>query len=142
MKTRVLKPAEVQARWWLVDAAEQPVGRLAAKLAPILIGKHRPDYTPHVACGDFVVVINADRVRFTGRKWTDKTYARYTGYPSGLRTLTAEQLRRKRPASIIELAVRRMLPKNKLGYRMFRRLKVYAGPEHPHQAQQPVTLEL
>lgn len=142
MKTSVLKPREVTARWWVVDASDQVVGRLAAKLAPILIGKHRADFTPHVACGDFVIVVNAAKVKFTGKKWQDKTYARFSGYPSGLRTLTAAQLREKRPEAIIEHAVRRMLPKTKLGYRMLQQLKVYAGPEHPHQAQQPVRLEV
>lgn len=141
MKTLVLKQSEVQAKWWVVDAAEQGLGRMANKISMILMGKHRPDYTPHVACGDFVVVINAEKVALTGNKWRDKQYDRYSGYPSGRTVLTAEELRERRPEAIIELAVRRMLPKNKLARRMFQQLKVYAGPEHPHQAQQPQVLK-
>ena len=142
MKTFVLKPAEVQPQWWIVDGADQVVGRLAAKLAPILMGKHRPEYTPHVACGDFVIVVNAQKLKFTGRKWQDKIYDRYTGYPGGRKTLTAAQLRDKRPEKILELAVRRMLPKNKLASQMLAKLKIYAGPDHPHGAQQPEQTEL
>ena len=142
MKTLVLKPAEVQPQWWVVDGEGLVVGRLAAKLAPILMGKHRPDYTPHVASGDFVIVVNADKLAFTGKKWTDKTYDRYTGYPSGRRVINAETLRDKNPEKIIQLAVRRMLPKNKLASVMLKRLKAYAGPDHPHQAQQPRPLKL
>lgn len=142
MKTTVLKPGEVVRQWWLIDATDQPVGRLAARLAPMLVGKHRPDYTPHVACGDFLVVINAEKVRFTGKKWSKKTYSRYTGYPSGLHTLTADELREKRPDAILRLAVQRMLPKNKLGHRVMNQLKLYVGPYHPHQAQQPKKFEL
>jgi large subunit ribosomal protein L13 len=137
MKTFVLKPAEVKPDWLLVDATDLVVGRLAAKLAPMLIGKHRPQYTPHVACGDFVVIVNAEKVRFTGTKWQAKTYNKYTGYPSGRKVVTAEEMREKSPETIIKLAVRRMLPKNKLASRMLSQLKIYAGPEHPHQAQNP-----
>jgi large subunit ribosomal protein L13 len=137
MKTFILKPAEVKPEWLLVDATDLVVGRLAAKLAPVLIGKHRPQYTPHVACGDFVVIVNAEKVRFTGAKWQAKTYNKYTGYPSGRKVVTAEEMRAKSPETIIKLAVRRMLPKNKLGAKMLSQLKVYAGPEHPHQAQNP-----
>ena len=137
MKTFVLKPADVKPEWHLVDATELVVGRLAAKLAPMLIGKHKPQYTPHVACGDFVVIVNAEKVKFTGTKWTSKTYDKYTGYPSGRKVITAEDLRAKSPETIIKLAVRRMLPKNKLGVKMLSQLKIYAGPEHPHQAQNP-----
>jgi large subunit ribosomal protein L13 len=137
MKTFVLKPADVKPEWHLVDATELVVGRLAAKLAPMLIGKHKPQYTPHVACGDFVVIVNAEKVKFTGTKWSSKTYDKYTGYPSGRKVVTAEELRAKSPETIIKLAVRRMLPKNKLGVKMLSQLKIYAGPEHPHQAQNP-----
>ena len=142
MKTFVLKPAEVKPEWVLVDAADLIVGRLAAQIATMLMGKHRPTYTPHVACGDFVVVVNASQLRFTGRKMTDKIYDKYTGYPSGRKTITAEALLAKSPETVLKLAVRRMLPKNKLAYRMITQLKVYEGAEHPHQAQQPRTLAL
>jgi len=142
MKTFVLKPADVKPEWLLVDAEDLVVGRLAAKVAPILIGKHRPQYTPHVACGDFVVVVNAEKVRFTGTKWQNKTYNKYTGYPSGRKVLTAEEMRDKSPETIIKLAVRRMLPKNKLGAKILTQLKVYAGAEHPHQAQNPKKLNI
>ena len=137
MKTFVLKPADFKPEWHLVDAQDLVVGRLAAKLAPMLIGKHKPQYTPHVACGDFVVIVNAEKVKFTGTKWQNKTYDKYTGYPSGRKVITAEDLLAKSPETIIKLAVRRMLPKNKLGEKMLSQLKVYAGPEHPHQAQNP-----
>jgi large subunit ribosomal protein L13 len=137
MKTFVLKPADMKPEWLLVDAEDLVVGRLAAKIAPMLIGKHRPQYTPHVACGDFIVVVNAEKIRFTGTKWQNKTYDKYTGYPSGRKVLTAEEMRAKSPETIIKLAVRRMLPKNKLGSKMLMQLKVYAGPDHPHQAQNP-----
>jgi large subunit ribosomal protein L13 len=142
MKTFVLKPADVKPDWLLVDAADQVVGRLAAKIAPILIGKHRPDFTPHVACGDFVVVVNVEKIRFTGDKWNQKTYDRYTGYPSGRKVLTATELREKAPETILRLAVRRMLPKTRLGYQMLSRLKIFAGAEHTHQAQQPRKIEI
>jgi large subunit ribosomal protein L13 len=141
MKTITLKPADVNPQWWVIDATDWKVGRLAAKLAPILMGKHRPDYTPHVACGDFVVVTNADKIQFSGTKWQVKEYDRYTGYPGGRRVLTAEQLHEKNPTKILELAVRRMLPKNKLASRMLKQLKIYAGPAHEHQAQQPKELK-
>jgi len=137
MKTFILKPADVKPEWLLIDAEDLVVGRLAAQVAPVLIGKHRPQYTPHVACGDFVVVVNAEKVRFTGTKWANKTYNKYTGYPSGRKVVTAEEMRAKSPETIIKLAVRRMLPKNKLATRMLSQLKIYAGPEHPHQAQNP-----
>ena len=142
MKTFVLKPADFKPEWLLVDAEDLVVGRLAAKIAPMLIGKHRPQYTPHVACGDFIVIVNAEKVRFTGTKWQNKTYDKYTGYPSGRKVLTAEEMRAKSPETIIKLAVRRMLPKNKLGSKMLSQLKVYAGTEHPHQAQNPKKLDV
>lgn len=142
MKTIMLKPADVKPQWWVVDATDVVVGRLAAKIAPILMGKHRPDYTPHVASGDFVVVTNVEKLKFTGTKWQTKVYDRYTGYPGGRRTLTATQLRDKNPAKILELAIRRMLPKNKLANKMIKQVKIYAGPAHEHQAQQPKELKL
>jgi large subunit ribosomal protein L13 len=125
-----------------VDATNKTVGRLAAQIARILMGKHRPIYTPHVDTGDFIVVINAEKVRFTGTKWKTKIYKRYTGYPGGLWHEPAEQLRDRKPTEILKLAVRRMLPKNKLSYHMISKLKLYAGPNHPHQAQNPQPLEI
>lgn len=142
MKTYTAKPGEIQAQWHLVDATDKPVGRLAAKLATILMGKHRPTYTPHVDTGDFVVVINAEKVRFTGNKWQTKEYKRYSGYPGGLKLEKAEHLRDRRPTVILHLAVKRMLPKNKLANKMIRKLKLFAGPDHPHQAQNPKPLEM
>jgi large subunit ribosomal protein L13 len=141
MKTFMAKPGEVEQRWWLVDASDRRVGRLASELAMILMGKHRPTYTPHVDTGDHVVVINAEKVEFSGKKWEQKVYRWYTGY-MGLRTETAGHRRERRPELIIEEAVRRMLPKNRLGRAMLDKLKVYAGPEHPHQAQQPEPMQL
>ena len=135
-KTYMAKPGEVEQRWWLVDAEGKRVGRLASELAMILMGKHRPTYTPHVDTGGYVVVINAEKVEFGGKKWQQKEYRWYTGY-TGLRTETAENRRERRPTLILEDAVRRMLPKNKLGRVMLSKLKVYAGSDHPHLAQQP-----
>ncbi len=135
-KTYMAKPGEVEQRWWLVDAAGKRVGRLASDLAMILMGKHRPTYTPHIDTGDYVVVINAEKVEFGGKKWEQKEYRWYTGY-TGLKTETAESRRERRPELILEEAVRRMLPKTKLGRVMLSKLKVYAGTEHPHLAQQP-----
>ncbi len=142
MKTYMAKPGEVAAKWYAVDAAGQVLGRLAARIAPILMGKHRPEYTPHVDTGEYVIIVNAEKVVLTGRKSAQKAYDRYSGYPGGRKVISAEKLRRKHPERIIEEAVRRMLPKTRLGRAMFRKLKVYAGPEHPHQAQQPVELKL
>lgn len=142
MKTYMAKPAEVVHEWHLVDGTNKTVGRLAARIARILMGKHRPTYTPHVDCGDFVIVVNADKVQFTGTKWKSKEYKRYTGYPGGLWHESAISLRDRKPTEILKLAVRRMLPKNKLSYKMLSKLKLYAGPEHPHQAQNPKPLEL
>ena len=140
-KTYMARPGEVEPKWWLVDAQDKVVGRLASEIAVILMGKHRPTYTPHVDTGDFVVVINAEKVVFTGRKWEQKQYTWYTGYP-GLRSETAAERMAKQPEKILSEAVRRMLPKNKLGTRMLKKLKIYAGDQHPHQAQQPEPTEL
>ncbi len=136
MKTYMAKPGEVQQQWWLFDAEDQVVGRLASKIATILMGKHRPAYTPHVDTGDFVVVLNAEKVVLSGKKWEQKKYTWYTGWP-GLRSETAETRRKKDPTLILSEAVRRMLPKNKLGRKMLGKLKVYVGTDHPHQAQDP-----
>ena len=141
MKTFMAKPGEVQQQWWLVDADDKMVGRLATEIAMLLMGKHRPTYTPHVDTGDYVVVINAEKVEFSGKKWQQKLYRWYTGY-NGLRSETAEHRRNRRPELILHEAVRRMLPKTRLGRVMLDKLKIYSGSEHPHQAQQPEPLEL
>ena len=142
MKTYVAKPSDVVHQWHLVDGTNKTVGRLAAQISRILMGKHRPTYTPHVDTGDFVIVINAEKVRLTGTKWKTKMYKRYTGYPGGLWEEKAEDLRDRKPTEILKLAVRRMMPKNKLSYKMISKLKLYAGPNHPHQAQNPQPLEI
>jgi large subunit ribosomal protein L13 len=134
------KPGEVKRNWYVVDAKNAVVGRLASKIAVILMGKHRPTYTPHVDTGDFVIVTNVEQIEFTGKKWKEKTYARYSGYP-GLKVETAESLRKRLPERVLREAVRRMLPKNKLGRHMLAKLKIYTGADHPHQAQQPEVME-
>lgn len=139
-KTWVAKPGEVKQKWFIVDGTDQIVGRLASDIAMVLMGKHRPQYTEHVDTGDFVVVVNVEKVRFTGRKWQQKTYTWYTGY-TGLRTETAATRLERHPEQILREAVRRMLPKNKLGVAMLTKLKTYVGPDHPHQAQNPQPLE-
>lgn len=140
-KTYLAKPGELEPKWWLVDATDKVVGRLASDIAMVLMGKHRPTYTPHVDTGDFVVIVNAEKVAFTGTKWQNKEYRWYTGY-HGLQIESPEKRRERRPELIISEAVRRMLPKSKLGVKMLEKLKVYAGPEHPHQAQQPEPKEM
>ncbi len=139
-RTYVAKPGEIEKKWFVVDGTDQIVGRLASEIAMILMGKHRPAYTPHVDTGDFVIVTNAEKVVFTGRKWEQKRYTWYTGYP-GQRSETAASRLERRPEQIIREAVRRMLPKNKLGPHMLSKLKVYTGADHPHQAQSPEPLE-
>ena len=140
MTTYMAKKGEVPRGWHVVDAEGQVVGRLANKVATILMGKHRPQYTPHVDTGEFVVVVNAEKARLTGRKLDGKIYHRFTGYPGGLRKTTAREMLATKPEDVVYLAVRRMLPKTKLGKRMVRKLKVYAGPDHPHAAQSPAPL--
>ena len=142
MKTYMAKPGEVAAVWHLVDAEDKILGRMATKVAMILMGKHRPEYTPHVSTGDFVIIVNAEKVRMTGNKWSAKQYDWFTGYPGGYKSLSAEEMREKHPDKIVFDAIRRMLPKNKIGREMLTKLKVYAGTEHPHQAQKPVKIEL
>jgi len=132
----------VQKEWYIVDAENEVLGRLASRVASILRGKHKPDFTPHVDCGDHVIVINADKVKLTGDKMNQKTYVRHTGYPSGQRTETIEHLMKKKPGAVVEKAVKGMLPKNRLGSEMFRNLHVYAEDTHPHEAQQPKKLDL
>ena len=143
MKTYMAKKGELQAGWRLVDATDRIVGRLAARLATVLQGKHRPEYTPNVDTGDFVVVVNARKIRMTGaNKPTERLYKRYSGYPSGQKVTTAEEMLQKHPERVLKEAVRRMLPKTKLGRAMFKKLKVFSGPDHTHQAQQPQPLDL
>jgi large subunit ribosomal protein L13 len=138
VSTTIAKKGQVPQKWYLIDAADQVVGRLAVQIATILRGKHRPDYTPHVDTGDFVVVINAEKVRFTGKKWDTQTYAHYSHHPGGLRVVGAKELLARKPGEIITQAVKRMVPRTKLGRAQMTKLKVYAGNSHPHQAQQPV----
>jgi large subunit ribosomal protein L13 len=141
-KTYVTRNKDVQREWYVVDAAGQTLGRLAAQVARILRGKHKPTYSPSVDTGDFVIVVNAEKIHVTGRKLDQKIYYRYSGYPGGLKEITLRNLLQRHPARVIEHAVRGMLPKNRLGRQMFKKLKVYAGPDHPHAAQQPKQLEL
>ena len=141
-KTIAANKSTADKLWVLVDAKSQTLGRLASKVAILLRGKHKPNFTPHVDCGDNVVVVNASKVNLTGKKWEDKTYIRYTGYPGGQRTLTANQLFDKNPSTIIEKSVKGMLPKNKLGAALFRNLHVYNNTNHNHEAQKPASINL
>ena len=141
-KTIATNKSTANKLWVLIDAEGQTLGRLASKVAILLRGKHKPNFTPHVDCGDNVVVINASKVNLTGKKWEDKTYIRYTGYPGGQRTLTAKQLFDKNPSTIIEKSVKGMLPKNKLGAALFRNLHVYNNTNHDQEAQKPVSINL
>ena len=144
MKTTFLRKEDManNRRWYHVDASGKVLGRLAARIAVALMGKDRPDYTPHVDTGAYVVVTNAEKVRLTGKKWQQKVYRHYSGYPGGLKERKAAELRQKRPQAIIYEAVRRMLPKNRLGRKMLKKLRVYAGPEHPHTYHKPEELEV
>jgi len=142
MKTYMLKPTDVERKWWLLDATDQPLGRLASKIAVLLMGKRKRTYTPHVDGGDFVVVVNAEKVRLTGRKLFQKKYYHHSGYPGGLRVRMAREILAKHPERLVYYAVKRMLPKNILGRHMLKRLKVYSGPEHPHRAQGPEPIDL
>ncbi|RMF17591.1 MAG: 50S ribosomal protein L13 [Gammaproteobacteria bacterium] len=142
MKTISAKPETVKRDWYVVDATDKTLGRLSTEIARRLRGKHKPEFTPHVDTGDYIVVINAEKVRVTGRKAQDKKYYRHTGYPGGLREMSFEKLIEHKPERVIELAVKGMLPRNPLGRAMLRKLKVYAGAEHPHAAQQPIELKL
>jgi large subunit ribosomal protein L13 len=142
MKTFIAKEHEVEKKWYLVDAEEKILGRLATQIAVRLRGKHKPIFTPHADTGDFIVVVNAEKVALTGQKWDKKLYHRHSGYQGGLKTTTARKMLEKKPEEILRMAVKRMLPKNSLGRRQLKKLKVYAGPEHPHKAQQPEKLEI
>lgn len=141
-KTISVSAHNVQKDWYVIDATDAVLGRLASQVAKILRGKHKPSYTPHVDCGDNVIVINAEKVRMTGKKMTDKTYVRHTGYPGGQRFATPADYLVKKPTFVIEHAVKGMLPKNRLGAVILKNLKVYAGAEHPHEAQTPKTIKL
>lgn len=141
MKTITAKPTEIERKWYLVDASGCVLGRLASFLATRLRGKHKPLYTPHVDTGDHIIVINADRIALTGKKWDEKLYYRHSGYIGGLKSITAKELLKKRPEDLVMHAVRGMLPKNRLGRKMLKKLKVYAGSEHPHVAQRPEILQ-
>jgi large subunit ribosomal protein L13 len=142
MKTFSAKPAEVKRDWYLVDAEGKTLGRLASEVARRLRGKHKPEYTPHVDTGDYIVIINAEKVRVTGNKEKDKMYYKHTGYIGNMKSISFDKLIQKKPEQVIELAVKGMLPKNPLGRAMYRKMKVYAGSEHQHEAQQPQPLEI
>ena len=142
MKTYTVKPGDIKRQWRLVDAEGKTLGRLASRIAAILKGKHKPIYTPHADVGDYVIVINADKIHVTGRKMLQKMYHRHSGYPGGLKSINLRDLLQRHPTRAVEYAVKGMLPKNRLGRRMFKKLKVYAGSDHPHQAQKPQVLEL
>lgn len=141
MKTFSAKPHQIERKWFVVDAQGRTLGRLATQVATVLRGKHKPIYTPHVDCGDYVIVVNADKIHVTGQKLDDKIYYRHSNYPGGLKQVTLRRQLQTHPERVIEAAVRGMLPKNRLGRKMFKKLKVYAGPDHPHQAQQPESLD-
>ena len=136
-KTWTPKTDEIERQWWVIDAKDQTLGRVATQIATLLKGKHKPEFAQHMDVGDFVIVINCDRIHVTGRRLDQKVYYRHTGYPGGLRSLTLREQLAKKPEAVIESAVRGMLPKNSLGRQMFRKMKVYAGPDHPHRAQKP-----
>ena len=140
--TQSARPADVERSWFVVDASDQVLGRLATRIAMVLRGKHKPIFTPHVDTGDFVVVVNAEKVRLTGRKMDQKVYRRYTGWAGGLKETPVREMLARKPAEVVRLAVRRMLPKTTLGRNMLKKLKIYAGPEHRHEAQRPQPLDI
>jgi large subunit ribosomal protein L13 len=141
VKTYVATPSTRERQWLLVDAADKTLGRLATQIADALRGKRKPEYTPHIDTGDFVVVVNAERIKVTGNKRQDKLYHRHSGYPGGLRSRTFQEMLDRRPEEVVRLAVKGMLPRNRLGRQQLRKLKIYAGPDHPHEAQQPKPFE-
>lgn len=142
MRTFTAKTAEIEREWYVIDAEGQTLGRLASRIAPIIKGKHKPIYTPHLDCGDYVIIINADKVRVTGQKMEQKFYYRHSGYPGGIKSISLRDQLARYPERVLQSAIKGMLPKNKLGRRMIKKLKVYAGDSHPHEAQQPKPLEL
>jgi large subunit ribosomal protein L13 len=141
-KTHVTKPADVERQWFIVDAEGQTLGRLASEIAKIIKGKHKPTYSPSVDCGDYVIVINAEKIKVTGRRLDQKKYYRHSGYPGGLTTITLREQLKRHPTRVLESAVTGMLPKNSMGRNMAKKLKLYAGTDHPHQGQQPTILDL
>jgi large subunit ribosomal protein L13 len=141
MKTIFVKPKDVERKWWLVDAEDQVLGRLASRIVLVLRGKHKPIYSPHMETGDFVVVVNAEKVKITGKKREEKLYYRHSGYPGGLKTEILGKILMKKPTFPLEHAIKGMLPKGKMGRKIFLNVKIYAGPEHPHEAQKPEKLE-
>ncbi len=142
MKSYMARPQEVERKWHVIDAEDKTLGRLASEIARILRGKNKPQYTPHIDTGDFVVVVNADRVKVSGRKADQKLYRHHTGYPGGLREVSYERMMDRKPTEILRKAVWGMIPKTRLGRRQFKKLKIYAGPEHPHEAQRPEPYEV
>ncbi len=142
MRTYSAKASDIQREWWVVDAAGQTLGRMATRIATILRGKHKPMFTPHMDCGDHVIVINAGKIQVTGKRLDQKVYYRHSGYPGGLKSITLRNQLQKHPTRAIQIAVRGMLPKNRLGRQMIKKLRVYASDTHPHEAQQPKVLEL
>lgn len=142
MITKFVRKEDVQHKWYVVDAQNVVLGRLAVEIAKRLRGKHKPNFSPHIDSGDYIVVVNADKIRLTGKKLTDKVYYRHTGYPGGIKSMTAKEMLARKPEHMLELAVKRMLPKNRLGRAMYKKMKVYAAPDHPHAAQQPEVLTL
>ncbi len=142
MKTYTARAEDMEREWFLVNAEGKTLGRLASEIAQVLRGKHKPIYTPHLDCGDYVIVVNAEKVRVTGRKLDQKMYYHHTGYPGGIKSISLRNQLQKHPERVLQAAVRGMLPKNRLGRKMLKKLKVYAGDSHPHQAQQPKMLEL
>ena len=140
-KTHVTTPSAIDRRWWIVDARGMTLGRLASKVAPILRGKHKPNFTPHLDGGDYVIIVNADKIHVTGKRMDQKLYYRHSGFPGGLKSMTLRELMDKFPTRALKFAIKGMLPKGPLGRKMMRKLKVYAGAEHPHRAQQPQSLE-
>lgn len=141
MKTTLAKPLEVERKWYVVDATDQVVGRLAANVAAVLRGKHKPTYTPNVDCGDYVIIINADKAILTGNKSLKKEYIHHSGYPGGLKKVSYEEMHEKHPERILQIAIKGMMPKGSLGRQMYRKLRVYAGPDHEHEAQMPEELK-
>ena len=139
-KTKSATPDTIERSWYIVDAEDKTLGRMSTQIAHVLRGKNKSYYTPHMDCGDYVIVVNAEKVKLTGNKWSQKEYQRYSGYPGGQKTLSAQQVLDRKPEAIVESAVKGMLPKNRLGRAMFRKLFVYAGEEHPHSAQKPEPL--
>ena len=141
-KTYATTPAAIERRWWVIDAQGMTLGRLSSKIAPILRGTHKPYFTPHLDTGDYVIIVNADKIHVTGKRLDQKIYYRHSGYPGGLKQMTLREMMQRFPTRALRLAIKGMLPKGVLGRQMFRKLKIYAGGEHPHQAQQPQTLDI